>query len=118
MDANPYAMIGQALSAALGRLRDRHADMTLLQAQCLFHVASNPGVTQVALCRALDASDGTTSRTIAILSDIGGRNGSPGLDLVKLDNNPHDRREKYLSLTPRGKRLMDDLITDLKPVRR
>lgn len=111
--AEPYLMFGQALFSALARLRDRHADMTLLQAQCLALVAANPDITQIDLCRATGMSDATASRTIAMLTDIGSR-AVEGMDLVRMTVNPEDRRVRLLSLTSKGKRLMDDLMVDLK----
>lgn len=119
MDGNPYLVLGQALSSALGRLRDRYADMTLLQAQALLLVAGNPGISQIAIARTLEMTDGTASRTFAILADIGNaRTGAPGLDFIRMDVNPKDRRERLLTLTHKGKRMMDDILSDLKPVRR
>lgn len=114
-DKNPYATVAQALVKALGRLRDRHADMTLQQAMTFFLVAQNPGITQRALYEALGTNDSVASRTVAILSDVGSRN-TPGLDLVEMKINPQDRRERVLRLTPKGRRMMDDIVEDLSRI--
>lgn len=108
---NPYAAVSKALVRALGRLRDRHADMTLQQAMTFFLVAQNPGITQRAIYETLGTNDSVASRTVAILSDVGSRN-TPGLDLIEVKINPQDRRERILRLTPKGKRLMDDIVAD------
>lgn len=101
-----------ALLKALGRLRDRHDDMTITQAMFFLFVAHNPGTTQRALYQALGSNDSVASRTLAILSDLGARN-TAGLDLVTMRVNPNDRRERLLDLTPKGKRLLADLHADL-----
>lgn len=119
MDDNPYALFSLALSAALQRLRDRHGDMTILQSQAFLLVAANPGISQIEIARVLGMSDGTASRTFGILADIGRRDrGLDGLDLIKMIINPDDRRLRALTLTPKGRRLMDDIMTDLTLKRR
>jgi len=80
---------------------------------CLFLIAGRPGIAQRDLYRLMDATDSAASRIVAMLSDIGSRN-TPGLDLVSMEVNPQDRREKHLALTHKGRRLMDDILTDLK----
>jgi DNA-binding MarR family transcriptional regulator len=107
---NPYASIAGRYLRALSRLREVHPDMTLLQAQFLFFVASNPGCTQRRVYEALDTTDSNAARTLAILSEYGGRN-VEALNLVSMNVNPNDRREKLLDLTNKGKRLMDDLVS-------
>lgn len=113
MTTDTYHLFGTALFSALARLRDRHGDMTLLQAQCLALVAANPDITQIELCRATGMSDATASRTIAMLTDLGSR-AVEGMDLVRMTVDPEDRRLRLLNLTPKGRRLMDDLMADLK----
>ena len=111
-ESNPFRTGASRLLTVLKRLRDVHPDMTLLQASYLLHVAANPGVTQRATYEALDSNDSIGSRTLAMLSDIGGRN-VPALDLIAMTINPMDRRERLLDLTPKGRRLMADLMRDL-----
>jgi DNA-binding MarR family transcriptional regulator len=111
-DQNPFEGAATALIKVLARLRDRHADMTLQQAMFLFYVAQRPGITQREVYEALGSSDSVASRTLAILSDVGLRNVA-GLELVEMKVNPQDRRERFLSLSPKGKRLMDDILSDL-----
>jgi len=101
-----------ALLRAFNRLRDLHSDMTLLQASFLMYVARSPGVSQRALYEALGSNDSVASRTLAILSDVGSRN-TPGLGLINMRPNPQDRRERVVTLTPKGNRLMADLAEDI-----
>ncbi len=100
------------LVKVLGRLRDLHLDMSINQAMTLFHVAQYPGITQRALYEALGVSDSVASRALAVLSEFGTRN-TAGLDLVVMQTNENDRRERLLYLTPKGKRLIDDILKDL-----
>lgn len=101
------------LYRAFGRLRDRHVDMTLQQAMVFLYVAAHPGIAQRELFKALEVSDSAASRNLALLSDIGNR-GLPGLDIVTMKVNPIDRRERLLDLTAKGKRLLADIMEDLK----
>ena len=116
-EKNPYETVAGALIKVLARLRDRHADMTLLQAMFFFTVAQKPGITQRELYEALGSNDSVASRTLAILSDLGSRN-TPGLDLIEMRTNPLDRRERIVRLTRKGERLMQDIMDDLAAIRR
>lgn len=86
-----------------------------MQAMVLIHVAAHPGVSQNELFEALDSNDSTVSRTLALLSDIGDRK-SPGLDLVRMQVDTVDRRRRLVYLTPKGKRLIGDIVGDLSNV--
>lgn len=107
---NPYATLAGRYLRALRRLYEIHPDMTLLQAQFLFFVAQNPGCSQRQAHDALETTNSNAARTLAILSEYGGRTVG-ALNLVKMEVNPNDRRERLLFLTPRGTRLMDDLLS-------
>lgn len=89
----------------LGALRELHDDMTVLQAQALFHVAHNPGITQRELIKLIGSATSTASRTIGLLSEFGSR-GTPGLHLIRMEVNLQDRRERNCYLTDKGERLM------------
>ena len=106
-------LYADALLKALQRLRDRHKDITVLQAMCFLKVAQNPGISQRELYEALDASDSAASRILAVLSDFGDRK-TPGLDLVRMTMNPDDRRVKLLYLTPKGGRVMAEIENDIR----
>lgn len=110
---NPYTQLSASLVRVLSRLRDQHPDATITQAICLFLIAGSPGIAQRDLYRLMGTTDSAASRIVAMLSDIGSRN-TPGMDLVSMAVNPEDRRERHLTLTAKGRRLMDDITTDLK----
>jgi DNA-binding MarR family transcriptional regulator len=111
------ALVATRLTRAMRRLRDLHQDMTLLQAMFFLAVAANPGAPQRRIYELLDTNDSNAARTIAILSDIGGRRSAP-LDLIKVAIDPLDRRQRLLELTPKGRRLMDDITGDVEGKRR
>lgn len=112
MADNPHAKIGNALISVLRRLRDRHPDMTLMQAQAFMHVAASPGITQIELSKVIEASDSAASRVIAMLTKYGSRNVA-GMDLVAMELDLDDRRIRRCVLTAKGRRLMDEIKADL-----
>jgi DNA-binding MarR family transcriptional regulator len=114
-EANTPDQTGSRVCKVLGRLRDRHPDMTVLQAQCFFTVAARPGISQRQLMNEMDSNDSTISRILALLSDLGDRK-SAGLDLIEMKVNPMDRRERLMFLSPKGKRFIADVASDLATV--
>ena len=109
---NPYLSTASGLLKVLDRLRNLHQDMTLLQAMTLLYVAQNPDASQRVLHTSIGASDSVTARTLAILTNVGGRNVAP-LGLVISEMNEEDRRERVLNLSPKGRKLLDDIVRDL-----
>jgi DNA-binding MarR family transcriptional regulator len=110
---NPYFIPSTALLKAFGRLKDVYPDMTLLQAMFLFYIAQNPDTSLRRIYRSLDTSDGSGSRLLALLSDVGLRD-APGLELVTVRVPPEDRRARLVQLSPKGRRLMSDIAGDLR----
>jgi DNA-binding MarR family transcriptional regulator len=111
-EASTPDQTGSRVYRVLGRLRDRHADMTVLQAMCFFLVSARPGISQRQLMNELDSNDSTISRILSLLSDLGDRK-SAGLDLIEMKVNPNDRRERLMFLSPKGRRFMADVSNDL-----
>lgn len=111
-----YFIESVALVKALSRLRDLYSDMTILQAMCFLIVAGRPGIAQRELYRELGTTDSAASRVVALLSDVGSRSGV-GLDLIETRIDPEDRRNRILTLTRRGERLIEDIARDIKPKR-
>lgn len=115
--AGPLELTAEAMFVALRRLREVHPDMTVLQAMAFLQVAAKPGVSQKAIGTMLEAgADSTASRILGLLADVGFR-GTKGLNLVEFRNNPMDRRERLMFLSPKGKRLMVTLATDVQVAR-
>lgn len=111
--ANPYLKPAGALHKALVRFRDLHPDITAQQILFLLAIATSPGITQRELYQWVGSNDSVASRTISLLTDYGNRH-TPGLDLVRMEEDPNDRRRKTLELTAKGRRLMDDVTADLR----
>jgi len=92
------------LSASLEAFFMTYNEMTALQMRCFVIVARRGKVTGKEIAVALDISGSNVSRCVAILSDITmARRKAKPLDLVKLTNDPLDRRVRYVELTEKGK---------------
>jgi len=77
----------------------------------LFCCVNRDGFTHVTdLLKRSKLSKGTVSRQLAVLSDIG-RGKKEGLDLLKLMEDPTDRRYKIVKLTPKGQEVFDKLAS-------
>jgi DNA-binding MarR family transcriptional regulator len=107
------SFMAHRMLAALRRLRDRHGDMTILQAMCFLRIAQEQGINQRELYSDLGMADSSASRILALLSDIGGRN-KIGLDLISLETDKKNRRQHILKLTSKGKRLLDDIYHEIE----
>lgn len=107
-----HFVFANRLRAALTRFRDVHPEVTALQIEFFLAIVAQPGITQRALYSLLGTNDSVSSRTLAILSEFGSR-GTQGLELVRLETNPEDRREKLCFVTKKGERLMADVERSL-----
>jgi DNA-binding MarR family transcriptional regulator len=79
----------------------------------LAEVVAKPGVSQRDILGSIGVSTSSVSRTLAVLSELGDRK-TDGLELIKMEINPEDRRERLVHLSPKGRRLMEDLMNDLQ----
>jgi DNA-binding MarR family transcriptional regulator len=96
-------------------LQDEHADLTVRQAMCLLLVATSPGITLRDLYGRLNYEHPSlASRQVSLLAGVGSRYKDSGLDLVKIEEDPSDRRQRVLHLTPKGRRLMADIVRELE----
>lgn len=111
-ERGPVGMTPARQVKVFARLRDLHPDFSLNYAMILFTVAANPGITQRRLYTDLGLNNSAASRAIAILSDAGDRTTAP-LGLVSVDVLPDDRRERTLTLTSKGQRLINDCLAYL-----
>jgi len=111
-DFNAYFSIGGRGFKALSRLRQAHKNMSVLQAMCLFNIAQNREVAQQSLCQDVGITTSVASQVLHILSQYPKRGAHP-LRLITVVENPADRRFRLLSLTAKGKRLIDDIRRDI-----
>ncbi len=106
----------QKLVTALGKLREQHKDLTVLQAQVLLLVAADPGLSQVEVCERLGVSDGAISRIVNQFSH--GNDRSPGLGLVFVGTSDADNRMCRLNPTIAGRHLVDHVLAAVDPTYR
>jgi DNA-binding MarR family transcriptional regulator len=102
------------VAQALKRLNDIHPEMTVRQAIALMKVAAYPGIKQRELRQDIGrdgkpAADSVASRVLAVLSDVG-IGGLEGLGLVDMTPSREDRREKLLTLSDKGLRIIGGLF--------
>ena len=71
-------------------------------------ICQDPDLTVVQLAERLGVSQSSASRNVAFLTDMH-RLKKPGLGLVEKRINPLNERTKVLSLTPRGRRMLQTL---------
>lgn len=93
-------------------LRAVYVDMTLSQAQTFLAVAENKHLTQTTLSDMLGLSSSAVSRNIYVLST--GSRRVEGLGLINVDLDPHDRRYRVVTLTPKGRSLVQSLHDQLE----
>jgi DNA-binding MarR family transcriptional regulator len=111
------AMSG-VLYKVLRRLADLQPEFNILQSSILLLIASKPGITQRQVQVELGKKEHSViSRNLAILSKDGDRKRA-GLDLIEIDFHHTDRRERALTLTPKARRLLHDILNDLQAVPR
>lgn len=110
---NDDRMLFAQLAHVLGRFHDLHPDMTVQQVRAFLWLAANEGATQREAAPSLGFTESSTSRVLSLLSEFGSRKVA-GLDLIRSEINPNDRRERNIYLTTKGKRLAEDIKRDLK----
>lgn len=100
----------QWLVAAIEEFRKINPEM---QAQTLLTfcaVASRDGQVPMQEVQQMTGMTGTsTSRNVAALGSVHA-GGKPGMDLVVAFENPLNRRQKLLKLTPKGRRVAESIV--------
>lgn len=98
------------LVAVIEEFRKLNPEMQAQTILTFCAVASKEGVVGMKdIERMTGMSSASTSRNIAALGPYH-RKGNPGMDLVVAFENPDDRREKLLKLTPKGRRIAESLV--------
>jgi DNA-binding MarR family transcriptional regulator len=77
------------------------------------YVAMHEGCTMKQLSEALGVAQSTMSRNVSALSKLH-RLGKPGLDVVKSEIDPYERRRRIVTLTPRGRKLLAEVSSILE----
>lgn len=90
-------------------LRHLDAQMPVGQIEFFLNAAKMQPCTLTDIAQACDAKMTTASRYLASLSSVGPYQGS-GLNLLKAHENPANRRQKLVELTPDGEKLLESII--------
>lgn len=97
------------LMAVLAEVRKYDPDFSVPELLAFLMVASRPGqITQSEIRKGLGVSQSSSSRYIQALGKYN-RHKRPGHDWVRADSDVADFRVKWLSLTPKGERVYQDL---------
>lgn len=109
----PSALASLEFLSVLETIRTIDPDMPIQQCATLFYVAGNESCIMQDMASALGFSQSSASRNVAALSKMH-RLGKPGLDLIVAEEDPAERRRKLLSLTPKGKRVVEMVLAKFK----
>ncbi|MGI9279837.1 MAG: MarR family winged helix-turn-helix transcriptional regulator [Endozoicomonas sp.] len=92
--------------------------LTIIQWQILLVVAENPGETITDLVNAEKLTCGTPSDIAVSVKRLGeGRHDRPGLGLIKKAQHEDDGRYFKLTLTPKGKKLVEKIKTKARYIK-
>lgn len=92
----------------LEQFRRLDSDMPIQYALSFLTIARHEGLSMGDLAQRLDIAQSSASRNIAALSRWHSF-GKPGHDLIEAREDPRERRRKIVSLTQRGRALIDNL---------
>lgn len=96
------------LRGALNYLGSLSPNMTVLQARTFIAIAAREGRTIVELKEEVETSQPNTTRMVDLLSSFG-RGGKKGLKWVERRDVVGDRRMREVWLTPKGRKVLEEL---------
>lgn len=96
------------LTEALATLKTLDADMPVSQALSLLLIANNEGLSLKELAQKTGIGMASASRYVSSFGKAT-KPGSKGLGLVAAVEDPQERRKKIITLTPKGRALVDKL---------
>jgi DNA-binding MarR family transcriptional regulator len=98
--------------AAVQAVRNLDAEMPLGQLVFFLTVAKNEGAPLREIAAQCDMLMGTASRYMSNLQFIPRYRQQAGVSLIEAFDNPADRRQKVIVLTPAGRTLLEDLTKE------
>lgn len=102
------------LIRVLEALRELDPDMPIQYALSFLTVARHEGLSIRELSERLGIAQSSASRNVAALSRWHSF-GKPGHDLVQSEEDPRERRRKVVTLTSKGRALVEDLRAIVSP---
>jgi DNA-binding MarR family transcriptional regulator len=115
-DTKNKGVVLRGLQETLADIYRLSGELTLTQMRVLVYVIRREKVTGSDICKALDLSRPTVSRSIATLADekISRRDMDP-IGFLRIEHDPLDRRVKYAVLTEKGKALGHRIVELFNP---
>lgn len=98
------------IASLISAIRKVDAEMPLGQVMFFIAVAQNEGKSLKEIAERCELLIPSASRYLASLMFISGYRPNAGVSLVTAYDNPIDRRQKIISLTPEGRKLVEGLI--------
>jgi DNA-binding MarR family transcriptional regulator len=99
------AKVARKVASFIEEFRKLNAEMQAQQMAIFLAAAAKPESTITDLANVTGHSTGSVSRNVAALSKTH-RKGMPGLDILVAVEDIMDRRNKRITLTPKGQRVM------------
>ncbi|MBY5581877.1 MarR family transcriptional regulator [Rhizobium leguminosarum] len=99
------AKAARKVASVIEEFRKLNAEMQAQQMAIFLAVAAKPESTITDIAKITGHSTGSVSRNVAALSQLH-RKGMPGLDILVAKEDVLDRRNKRITLTPKGVRVM------------
>ena len=90
-------------------VRSVDPEFAIQQLACLMYIAANEGCMVQDMADGLDMTQSSASRNVFALSKVH-RLGKEGYNLVVSEADPAERRRKLLYLTPKGKKVVKNLL--------
>lgn len=101
------------LSSVLSAVRLVDGTMPVQELACLLEIAQRDGdISIMELSTLLGVSQSSATRNVQAMTDLTSKK-KPGLELVETQVDPMDMRKKYVHLTPKGKRLIEQITNTL-----
>ena len=111
-ESHPASIKLAPLIEIMEELREINPDMSILAAVTLLRAAVEPGITVSKLTQEVDCAQSTTSRNVALLSKWAAYQ-REGANLLEAEEDPRDRRQRLVNLTPKWTKLVERIIKTL-----
>lgn len=97
------------VTAIVRAFQQLNMELPMQQAAALLYIAANEGCMVLDMANATGMTQSAASRNIAALGKWA-RYGKPGLELIRTEEDPMERRRKLLYLTPKGRNAVQAII--------